>query len=117
MAPVPLGGAIAQLSWIKAIDRHFFVRKKPRNWAPGRGPKGWRRREPGKASAWLIVEDLTTTGGSALKASEAVARCPAAMSHWCSPWLDRDEGAWPKPSRSPPCVPPRLYKAGEFLKG
>ena len=63
----------------------------------------------------MIVEDVTTTGGSALKAVEAVRDAGGEIALVFT-MVDREEGARRNlrggrlPFRS-------LYKAGEFLKG
>jgi orotate phosphoribosyltransferase len=63
----------------------------------------------------VIVEDVTTTGGSALRAVEAVRDAGGEVALVFT-MVDRDEGAAETfaqaglPFRS-------LYKAGEFLKG
>ena len=63
----------------------------------------------------VIVEDVTTTGGSALKAVEAVREAGGDVALVFT-MVDREEGATEAfaeaglPFRS-------LYKAGEFLKG
>src|SRR5215813_10049549 len=100
MGAVPLAGAIAQLSWIKGHPiAAFFVRKKPKEHGARLAVEGLAKGESLQGKRIVIVEDVTTTGGSALKAVEAV----------------REEGATEAfaeaglPFRS-------LYKAGEFLK-
>ena len=63
----------------------------------------------------VIVEDVTTTGGSALKAVEAVRDAGAEIALVFT-MVDREEGAAETFAQAG--VEFRsLYKAGEFLKG
>ena len=83
---MPLAGAIAQLSWIKGHPiAAFFVRKKPKEHGARTRGGGPRKGESLQGKRIVIVEDVTTTGGSALKAVRPCAT-PAARSCWCSPW-------------------------------
>ena len=114
MGAVPLAGAIAQLSWIKGHPiAAFFVRKKPKEHGARLAVEGLAKGESLQGKRVVIVEDVTTTGGSALKAVEAV-RKPAAKSRWCSPWWTAKK-ARPKPFRAGGLPFRSLYKAGEFL--
>jgi orotate phosphoribosyltransferase len=73
MGAVPLAGAIAQLSWIKGHPiAAFFVRKKPKEHGARLAVEGLAKGETLQGKRLVIVEDVTTTGGSALKAVEAV---------------------------------------------
>ena len=73
MGAVPLAGAIAQLSWIKGHPiAAFFVRKKPKEHGARLAVEGLAKGETLQGKRIVIVEDVTTTGGSALKAVEAV---------------------------------------------
>jgi orotate phosphoribosyltransferase len=114
MGAVPLAGAIAQLSWIKGHPiPAFFVRKKPKEHGARLAIEGLAKGESLKGKRVVIVEDVTTTGGSALKAVESVREAGAEVVLVLT-MLDRDEGAAETfaqaglPFRS-------LYKAGEFL--
>jgi len=72
MGAVPLAGAIAQLSWIKGHPiAAFFVRKKPKEHGARLAVEGLANDESLKGKRVVIVEDVTTTGGSALKAVDA----------------------------------------------
>ena len=63
----------------------------------------------------VIVEDVTTTGGSALKAVEAVRDAGGEIALVFT-MVDREEGA--SETFAQAGLPFRsLYKAGEFLKG
>jgi orotate phosphoribosyltransferase len=115
MGAVPLAGAIAQLSWIKGHPiAAFFVRKKPKEHGARLAVEGLAKGESLQGKRVVIVEDVTTTGGSALKAAEAV-RDAGGVVALVFTMVDRDEGAAEAfaqaglPFRS-------LYKAGEFLK-
>src|SRR6201990_1244684 len=73
MGAVPLAGAIAQLSWIKGHPiAAFFVRKAPKEHGARLAIEGLAKGENLQGKRIVIVEDVTTTGGSALKAVEAV---------------------------------------------
>src|ERR1700732_3884416 len=72
MGAVPIAGAIAQLSWIKGHPiAAFFVRKKPKEHGARLAVEGLAKGESLKGKRVAIVEDVTTTGESALKAVEA----------------------------------------------
>jgi orotate phosphoribosyltransferase len=114
MGAVPLAGAIAQLSWLKGHPiAAFFVRKKPKEHGARLAVEGLAKGESLQGKRVVIVEDVTTTGGSALKAVEAVREAGAEIVLVFT-MVDRDEGATEAfaqaglPFRS-------LYKAGEFL--
>ncbi|MGX1297468.1 orotate phosphoribosyltransferase [Bradyrhizobium ottawaense] len=119
MGAVPLAGALAQISWIKGHPiAAFFVRKKPKEHGAAEGPKlaieGLPRGETLEGKRVVIVEDVTTTGGSAMKAVESVRETGAEVVLVLT-MVDREEGATDTfgaaglPFRS-------LYKASEFLK-
>jgi orotate phosphoribosyltransferase len=115
MGAVPLAGAIAQLSWLKNHPiAAFFVRKKPKEHGARLAVEGLAPGESLQGKRVVIVEDVTTTGGSAIKAVEAV-RDAGGEIVLVFTMIDRDEGATANfeaagvPFRS-------LYKAGEFLK-
>jgi len=114
MGAVPLAGAIAQLSWLKqAPIAAFFVRKKPKEHGARLAIEGLTKDESLRRKRVVIVEDVTTTGGSALKAVEAVREAGAEVALVFT-MVDRDEGAAATfaeaglPFRS-------LFKAAEFL--
>ena len=115
MGAVPLAGAIAQLSWLKGHPiAAFFVRKKPKEHGARLAVEGLAKGESLQGKRIVIVEDVTMTGGSALKAVEAV-RDAGGEIVLVFTMVDRDEGATETfagagiPFRS-------LYKASEFLK-
>src|ERR1700748_2848277 len=73
MGAVPLAGAIAQLSWIKGHPiAAFFVRKKPKEHGARLAVEGLAKNETLQGKRVAIIEDVTTTGDSALKAVDAV---------------------------------------------
>jgi orotate phosphoribosyltransferase len=114
MGAVPLAGSIAQLSWLKGHPiAAFFVRKKPKEHGARLGVEGLAKGESLQGKRIVIVEDVTTTGGSAIKAAEAVKEAGGNVVLVLT-MVDREEGATEAfaeaglPFRS-------LYKASEFL--
>ena len=102
MGAVPLAGAIAQLSWIKGHPiAAFFVRKKPKEHGAKLAIEGLAKGESLKGKRVVIVEDVTTTGGSAMKAVEAVRETGAEVA-LVLPWSTARK-APPTPSRRPAC--------------
>jgi orotate phosphoribosyltransferase len=116
MGAVPLAGAIAQLSWLKNHPiAAFFVRKKPKEHGARLSVEGLAKGESLKGKRVVIVEDVTTTGGSAIKALEAV-RDAGAEVVLVYTMVDREEGA--AENFASAGVPFRsLYRASEFLNG
>jgi orotate phosphoribosyltransferase len=116
MGAVPLAGAIAQLSWIKGHPiAAFFVRKKPKEHGARLAVEGLAKGETLEGKRIVIVEDVTTTGGSALKAAEAV-RDAGGVIALVFTMVDREEGATEAFAEAGLQFR-SLYKAGEFLKG
>ena len=114
MGAVPLAGAIAQLSWLRGAPiAAFFVRKKPKEHGARLAVEGLAKGESLSGKRIVIVEDVTTTGGSAIKAADAVRDAGGDVALVFT-MVDRDEGAAAAfaeaglPFRS-------LYKASEFL--
>jgi orotate phosphoribosyltransferase len=114
MGAVPLAGAIAQLSWLKGHPiAAFFVRKKPKEHGARLAVEGLAKGETLQGKRVVIVEDVTTTGGSAIKAADAVRDAGGEIALVFT-MVDREEGATENfaqaglPFRS-------LYKAREFL--
>ena len=114
MGAVPLAGAIAQLSWLNGRPiAAFFVRKKPKEYGAKLAVEGLAKNESLKGKRVVIVEDVTTTGGSAIKAAEAVRESGAEIAMVLT-MVDREEGA--TDSFAAAGLPFRsLYKASEFL--
>jgi orotate phosphoribosyltransferase len=115
MGAVPLAGAIAQLSWLKNQPiAAFFVRKKPKEHGARLAVEGLAKGETLQGKRIVIVEDVTTTGGSAIKALDAVREAGGDVVLVYT-MVDREEGA--AESFAAAGVPFRsLYKASEFLK-
>jgi orotate phosphoribosyltransferase len=114
MGAVPIAGSIAQISWLKGHPiAAFFVRKKPKEHGARLAVEGLAKGETLQGKRVVIVEDVTTTGGSAIKAADAV-RDAGGEIVLVFTMVDRDEGAAENftqaglPFRS-------LYKASEFL--
>jgi orotate phosphoribosyltransferase len=116
MGAVPLAGALAQLSWLNNQPiAAFFVRKKPKEHGARLAIEGLAKGETLAGKRIVIVEDVTTTGGSAIKALEAVREAGGNVVLVFT-MVDRDEGA--AEAFAAAGVEFRsLYKAGEFLKG
>ncbi len=114
MGAVPLAGAIAQLSWLKNHPiAAFFVRKKPKEHGARLSVEGLSKGETLAGKRVVIVEDVTTTGGSAIKAVDAVRESGGEIVAVVT-MVDREEGA--AEAFSEAGVPFRsLYKAAEFL--
>ena len=114
MGAVPLAGAIAQLSWIKGHPiAAFFVRKKPKEHGARLAVEGLAKGETLQGKRIVIVEDVTTTGGSAMKAAEAV-RAEGAEIVCVLTLVDRQEGAAEAFAKQG--LPFRaLFRAEEFL--
>ena len=115
MGAVPLAGAIAQISWIKGHPiAAFFVRKKPKEHGARLAIEGLAQGENLDGKRVVVVEDVTTTGSSAMKAVEALREAGANIVLVLT-MVDREEGATDTfaqaglPFRS-------IYKASEFLK-
>ncbi|WP_316200365.1 MULTISPECIES: orotate phosphoribosyltransferase [unclassified Bradyrhizobium] len=114
MGAVPLAGAIAQISWIKGHPiAAFFVRKKPKEHGAKLAIEGLTRDETLAGKRIVVVEDVTTTGGSAMKAVETLREAGAEVALVFT-MVDREEGAAETFAQAG--LPFRaLYKAHEFL--
>ncbi|KAA0072747.1 orotate phosphoribosyltransferase [Tardiphaga sp. P9-11] len=116
MGAVPLAGALAQLSWLKNHPiAAFFVRKKPKEHGARLAVEGLAEGETLEGKRIVIVEDVTTTGGSAVKALDAVREAGGEVVLVFT-MVDRDEGAAETFAKAGVAFR-SLYKAGEFLKG
>jgi orotate phosphoribosyltransferase len=116
MGAVPLAGALAQLSWIKGHPiAAFFVRKKPKEHGARLAVEGLAKGESLSGKRVVIVEDVTTTGSSALKAVEAVRDAGGEVALVFT-MVDREEGATETFAQAGLAFR-SLYKAAEFLKG
>ncbi|MBN9043038.1 MAG: orotate phosphoribosyltransferase [Rhizobiales bacterium 62-47] len=114
MGAVPLAGAIAQLSWQHGQPiAAFFVRKKPKEHGARLAVEGLAKNESLQGKRVVIVEDVTTTGGSALKAVESVREAGGEIALVFT-MVDRQEGATETFAQAG--VPFRsLFQAAEFL--
>ena len=114
MGAVPLAGAIAQLSFMKGKPiQAFFVRKKPKEHGARLSVEGLAPGESLKGKRVVVVEDVTTTGGSAIKAVEAVQEAGGEVV-FVFTMIDREEGA--AETFAAARVPVRsLFRAAEFL--
>jgi orotate phosphoribosyltransferase len=116
MGAVPIAGAIAQLSFMRGQPiPAFFVRKKPKEHGAKLSVEGL---APGQSLAGkrvVVVEDVTTTGGSALKAVEAVKDAGGEVALVFT-MVDRDEGATEEFAKAGLRLR-ALFTAAEFLKG
>jgi orotate phosphoribosyltransferase len=116
MGAVPIAGAIAQLSFLRGKPiSAFFVRKKPKDHGAKLAIEGLAPGETLQGKRVVVVEDVTTTGGSALKAIEAV-RDAGAEVVLVLTLVDREEGA--DETFKAAGLPFRaLFRSAEFLKG
>jgi orotate phosphoribosyltransferase len=116
MGAVPLAGAIAQLSFMRGQPiQAFFVRKKPKDHGAKLSVEGLAPGESLAGKRVVIVEDVTTTGGSAIKAVDAVRESGAEIVMVFT-MVDREEGAADN-FREAGLDFRSLFKAAEFLKG
>jgi orotate phosphoribosyltransferase len=114
MGAVPLAGAIAQLSWIKGHPiAAFFVRKKPKEHGAQLAVEGLAKGESLQGKRIVIVEDVTTTGGSVMKAVEAVREAGGTVALVFT-MVDREEGATDTFAEAGLAFR-SLYRAAEFL--
>jgi orotate phosphoribosyltransferase len=93
MGAVPIAGAVAQLSHMTGAPiRAFFVRKKPKEHGARLSIEGLMPGETLAGKRVVIVEDVTTTGGSAMKAVETMREAGVEIAFVLS-LVDREEGA------------------------
>ena len=115
MGAVPLAGAVAQLSWLKGHPiAAFFVRKKPKEHGARLAVEGLARNETLHRKRVVIVEDVTTTGESALKAVDAV-RDAGGEVVLVLTMVDREEGAVENFAQAGLAFR-WLFRASEYLK-
>jgi orotate phosphoribosyltransferase len=115
MGAVPLAGALAQLSWLKSRPiAAFFVRKKPKEHGAQLAVEGLAKGETLQGKRVVIVEDVTTTGGSAIKAVDAVREAGGEVVLVYT-MVDREEGATETFAQAGVTFR-ALYRASEFLK-
>ena len=115
MGAVPLAGAVAQISWLKGHPiAAFFVRKKPKEHGAKLAVEGLAKNESLKGKRVVIVEDVTTTGDSALKAVDAV-RDAGGEVVLVLTMVDREEGAVENFAQAGLAFR-WLFRASEYLK-
>lgn len=115
MGAVPLAGAVAQLSWLKGHPiAAFFVRKKPKEHGARLAVEGLTKNESLHGKRVVIVEDVTTTGESALKAVDAV-RDAGGEVVLVLTMVDREEGAVENFAQAGLAFR-WLFRASEYLK-
>src|SRR3954451_222597 len=114
MGAVPIARAGAQLSFMTGAPMQaFFVRKKPKEHGAKLSVEGLMPGETLAGKRVVIVEDVTTTGGSAMKAVEA-ARDAGAEIAFVLTIVDREEGA--SETFAAQALDFRaIYRASEFL--
>jgi orotate phosphoribosyltransferase len=114
MGAVPIAGAIAQLSFIKGTPiSAFFVRKKPKEHGAKLTVEGLTKGDTLVGKRVVIVEDVTTTGGSALKAVDVVREAGGEIAFVLT-IVDREEGATDT-FKDAGLDFRSLYRAAEFL--
>ena len=114
MGAVPIAGAVAQLSFLNGAPvQAFFVRKKPKEHGAKLSIEGLMPGESLRGKRIVIVEDVTTTGGSAMKAIEAVQDAGAEIAFVLT-IVDREEGATENFAAAGLDFR-ALYRASEFL--
>ena len=92
MGAVPIASAVAAISQTRAPVSAFFVRKQAKEHGTRSLVEGLAPGESLSGARVVIVEDVTTTGGSALKAAEAV-RAEGGEVVRVVTLVDRQEGA------------------------
>lgn len=115
MGAVPISGAVAALSWITGRPiPNFFVRKKPKEHGARLLVEGLPKGESLAGKRVAIVEDVTTTGESALKAANAARESGASIALVLT-IVDRQEGA-AETFEKAGFLFRSLFTADEFLK-
>jgi orotate phosphoribosyltransferase len=114
MGAVPIAGAVAQLSHMSGTPiQAFFVRKKPKEHGARLSIEGLMPGETLAAKRVVVVEDVTTTGGSAMKAVAALREAGAEIAFVLS-LVDREEGA-AEAFAAQSLDFRAMYRASEFL--
>lgn len=116
MGAVPIAGAIALMSWQKGRPLPaIFVRKKPKEHGARLAVEGLAKGESLAGKRVVVVEDVTTTGGSAIKAVDAVREAGGEVALVFT-MVDRQEGA-AETFAEAGLTFRALFTAGEFLNG
>ena len=114
MGAVPIAGAIAQLSFLRGQPiAALFVRKQAKDHGAKLNVEGLAKGETLKGKRVVIVEDVTTTGGSAMKAVDAVREAGGEIAFVLT-MVDREEGA-NETFKAAGLRFSALFKAAEFL--
>jgi orotate phosphoribosyltransferase len=114
MGAVPIAGAVAQLSYMSGAPiQAFFVRKKPKEHGAKLSIEGLMPGETLTGKRVVIVEDVTTTGGSAMKAVETMREAGVEIAFVLS-LVDREEGAT-EAFAAQGLEFRAIYRASEFL--
>lgn len=93
MGAVPIAASVAAISHAEGRPvRAFFVRKQAKDHGTQSLIEGLAKGESMAGKRVAVVEDVTTTGGSALKAAEALRAAGAVITRVVTV-LDREEGA------------------------
>lgn len=93
LGAVPIASAIAPISFIRGTPiNSFLIRKKAKQHGTKSLVEGLTKDETLNGKNIIIVEDVTTTGGSAIKAIEACREEGATVDHIIT-IVDREEGA------------------------
>ena len=111
MGAVPIAAAVCQKSFPEKPVRGFFVRKQPKDHGTKRLVEGLGDSDLTGLRA-VIVEDVTTTGGSSMKAVQAL-REEGAVVDTMLTIVDREEGAAANVAREGLKLVP-LLTASEF---
>lgn len=115
LGAVPIASAIAPVSYLRGKPINaFLIRKKPKDHGTESLVEGLTNGETLAGKNIIIVEDVTTTGGSALKAIKAVRKEGATVEHVIT-ILDREEGADAAFAENGIKLT-SLFKASDFLK-
>src|SRR5262244_2728352 len=115
MGALPIAGAVAQLSFMLGAPlQAFFVRKKPKEHGARLSVEGLLPGETLTGKRVVIVEDVTTTGGSALKAVDAAREAGAEIAFVLT-IVDREEGATEEFAARGLAFR-AIYRASEFLE-
>lgn len=116
MGAVPIASAAAAVSALTSSPVHaFFVRKHPKEHGAKLLIEGLTKDESLAGKRVAVIEDVTTTGGSALKAVEAVRDAGAEIALVFT-LVDRQEGAAETFAQAGIKFA-ALFKAEEFLNG
>ena len=93
LGAIPIASAVAPVSHIRGTPINaFIIRKKAKDHGTKSLIEGLPKGESLKDKSIIILEDVTTTGGSAIKAIQAVREEGAKVDHAIT-ILDREEGA------------------------